>query len=381
MASLEPPSDPTNRSPGHLPHLDALRGLAALGVALHHAHFESEPVGLLRAALSWLRQGHFLVTFFIILSGFCLTLPTLGSDRLRSGPVRFIARRARRLLPAYYAALGFCLLLTTTLIGHRTGRHWDFAVPVTARSIVTHLFLVHNYEVVNLYNINHVFWSIAVEWQIYFAFPVLLWLKRRTGPWWTTAVALGLGYLGFAAVRQTSHAGLTPHFYGMFALGMLGAELAYGRAWEWARQEASWWTVAGLSLVAMIAARKAVDPEVLDIPYGIACVSVLVALARPSPLRDWLEVRPLVTLGTFSYSLYLVHAPIQHLIVEYGFEKFGVPPDREFLILALPGTAAILGISHGFHRLFERPFFTARQAKERDDAVIHAAPILEPREG
>ncbi len=380
MASLQQPSEQSIRGPGHLPHLDSLRGLAALGVTIHHAHFESEPAGLLRTLLSWLRQGHFLVTFFIILSGFCLALPTLESDRLRSGTLRFIARRARRLLPAYYASLGLCLLLTTTLIGHQTGRHWDFAVPVTARSIVTHLFLVHNYDLADLYKINHVFWSIAVEWQIYFAFPILLWLKRWTGPWWTTAIALGLGYLGFYAVRQTAHVGLTPHFYGMFALGMLGAELAYGRRWGWARQEASWWTVAALSLVAMIAARRAVAPEVLDIPYGVACVSVLVAFSQPSRLRNWLEVRPLVALGTFSYSLYLVHAPIQHLIVEYGFEKFGLAPDREFLILALPGTVAILAISYGFHRLFERPFFTTRQAKERDDAVIHAAPLLEARE-
>ena len=347
----------------HLPHLDSLRGLAALGVVLHHAHFEAEPVGGLRPFLAWLRQGHYLVTFFIVLSGFCLALPMVDTGRLRSGAARFILRRGRRLLPAYYASLAISLLLVFTLIGTSTGRHWDYALPVTGESIATHIFLVHNYELADLYKINHVFWSIAVEWQVYFAFPILLWLGRKVGPWWTTAVALIAGYVGFYLLRDTTHSGLTPHYYGMFALGMLGAMLAYGRRWESTQKDVSWWTLAFLSMIAMAVVRKSVPGEVSDLPFGVACLALLVATAGPGRLRSALEWWPLVALGSFSYSLYLVHAPVQHLILKYGIWKSGVPIQWEFPILTLVGTPLILGLSYLFHLAFERPFLATRPAK------------------
>src|SRR5437868_6523675 len=76
---------PGPTGPRYRPYLDSLRGIAAVLVVLHHAHYECPPTGTLGKATGWMREGHFLVTFFIILSGYCLTLPTLASGRLREG--------------------------------------------------------------------------------------------------------------------------------------------------------------------------------------------------------------------------------------------------------------------------------------------------------
>ena len=352
---------PDPAAPRHRPHLDSLRGIAAVLVVLHHAHYECPPTGTLGEATAWLREGHFLVTFFIILSGYCLTLPTLASGRLREGFVGYLRRRAWRLLPAYYAALAGSLVLIATLIGTPTGRHWDFALPVTWESVVTHVLMIHNYELANLYKINHVFWSIAVEWQIYFAFPILLFLGRRLGIWWTTAIAIAVGNACSYLLNGTPHFGLTPHYYGMFALGMLGATIAHSPGWEYAARSVSWWTLAALSLLAMLSLGRSQPYEVLDLLFGVACLSVLVALSTPGRARAWLEHPWLVAIGGFSYSLYLVHAPLQHLVVEQVFWRAGLGPALEFPAMVLVADPLIIAFAYAFHRAFERPFLPSRR--------------------
>jgi peptidoglycan/LPS O-acetylase OafA/YrhL len=343
-------------NPGRLPHLDSLRGIAALLVVAHHAHFECSMASPLVRATSWMREGHFLVTFFIVLSGYCLSLPTLATGRLAQGFLEYLRRRAWRLLPAYYASLVGSLVLVATILGSPTGRHWDFALPVDGGSIVSHAFLVHNYDSDHLYKINHVFWSIAVEWQIYFAFPALLWLSRKVGHWWSTALALSLGMVGSYALIGSRHFGLTPHFYGMFALGMLAANLAHSPRWAYARDSVSWWTLAALAVLAAASMKESNTNDVLDLPVGVACVAVLVGFSKPGRVRGWLEWSPLVAIGGFSYSLYLVHAPLQHLLVEQGFERIGVTEAWEFPLLLVVGTPLIVAFAYGFHRAFERPF-------------------------
>ena len=354
---------PDPAGPRHLPHLDALRGLAALLVVVHHAHFECTPTGTVGEATAWMREGHFLVTFFIILSGYCLTLPTLSTARLREGFLAYIKRRAWRLLPAYYAALIGSLLLIATVMGRPTGRHWDFALPVTLQSIVTHALMIHNYELADLFKINHVFWSIAVEWQIYFAFPILLPLARRIGIWWTTALAMSLGTTGYYLLNGTPHLGLTPHYYGMFALGMLAATLAHSPAWESAAKDVSWWTLAALSLLATFSLGRTNPYEILDLAFGVACAAMLVALSIPGRARTRLERPRLVALGGFSYSLYLVHAPLQHLIVEQVFWRVGLRTSLEFPALLFGGTPLIVAFAYAFHRVFERPFLPSKRPR------------------
>ena len=357
------PPDGPNR--GRLPHLDALRAIAALLVVAHHAHFECSMDGTLGRLTGWMREGHFLVTFFIILSGFCLTLPTLGDGRLSGGFLGYIRRRAWRLLPAYYAALigSLGLIAWVPGMGSTTGRHWDFALPIEGPAIVSHALLVHNYEGLHLYKINHVFWSIAVEWQVYFAMPLLLLATRRVGPWWAAGAAVACGMAGYAGLAGSPHFGLTPHYYGMFAVGMLAATVAHSPRCRQTRADVSWWTLGGLALVAAGSMIGTSPREVVDLPFGVACGAMLVALSRPGRVRAWLEHPRWVALGGFSYSVYLVHAPLQHLIVDRLFARIGLPASLEFPALLLGGTPAILAVAYLFHRAFERPFLPTRRAR------------------
>ncbi|WP_410959855.1 acyltransferase family protein, partial [Salmonella sp. SAL4356] len=69
--------------------------------------------------------GHLAVSIFIVISGFCLALPVVAAgDRMRDGSLNFFKRRARRILPPYYGALAFSLLLIATVLGKKTGSLW-----------------------------------------------------------------------------------------------------------------------------------------------------------------------------------------------------------------------------------------------------------------
>src|SRR5881275_118675 len=154
--------------------LDGLRGLAALFVVVNHVFLRAFPGHPVDHAPFWAGPfiyGRFAVIVFIVLSGFSLALsPARHSWRL-DAVSRFAQRRARRILPAYWAALAFSLAVAWLVVpqpGH--------GVP-DAKSVLVNGLLVQN--VVGAHSPNSAFWSMAVEVQLYLVFPLLLLMVRR----------------------------------------------------------------------------------------------------------------------------------------------------------------------------------------------------------
>lgn len=217
----------------HLGYLDGIRAYAALYVVLHHAlmvsGFNTQTVSLIgKAVVAFFSVGNYAVDTFIVLSGFCLMLPVVqGDGTVRGGAIAFYRRRARRILPPYYAAMFLSLVLIAWLLHEKTGSSlWDQSIPVTLKSIVTHLLLVHDLFG-DGYTIDPVLWSIAVEWRIYLFFPLLVLLWRRFGAVATTAMAVLLSYIGLLACSYLLGEAKTIQYFGLFAMGMLGAYLVF----------------------------------------------------------------------------------------------------------------------------------------------------------
>ena len=186
-----------------LDYLDGLRGLAALYVVLHHAYYgltaEAALPPLAAHLTYWLYLGRSAVDIFIVLSGYCLMLPVVRAGRLRGSFADFMRRRARRILPPYYAALGVCLLAIAVLPPLHDLSHpnalWNEALPAfTPGIIASHLLLIHNFASAWHSRIDYPMWSVATEWQIYFLFPlVLLPIWQRWGSAASAAAAFGRG--------------------------------------------------------------------------------------------------------------------------------------------------------------------------------------------
>jgi peptidoglycan/LPS O-acetylase OafA/YrhL len=188
------------------------------------------PWRLMRRLLSF---GHEAVAVFIVLSGYCLMLPVVrrGGDRLPRSVGNFIARRAFRILPPYYATIVLSLVLIATvpvLSRGGSGTIWDDSLPGLALApILAHAFVLHNWFPEWAFQINGPLWSVATEWQIYFFFPwLLLPLWRRFGLVTAFLVAAVVGYVPLAIVTARASAAI-PWYLALFALGMGAAAVVH----------------------------------------------------------------------------------------------------------------------------------------------------------
>jgi len=377
-----------------LDYLDGLRGLAALYVVMHHAYYgltaEATLSPLVTKLTYWLFLGRSAVDIFIVLSGYCLMLPvTRAGTGLLSGGVRqFFKRRARRILPPYYAAMAVTLLAITLLPALHDRSHpdalWNTALPAwTFNIIVSHILLIHNFDPAWHSKIDYPMWSVATEWQIYFLFPLLLLpVWRRFGS--AAVVLVGL-FVGFLPLFLFFHrfSGVSPHFLGLFALGMAAADLNFtrkSRSAHW-RDTLPWGWLAALLTVCLVG----ISLKHLTWPLAVPLKDVLVGGAtacllvyctrwltrhhetastqsvetqREAPLVLRLcESRPAVQLGVFSYSLYLIHAPVL-AVCQYSLRPLNLSPTLGLVVMLGVGVPLALGLSYLFHLVFEKPFLS-----------------------
>jgi peptidoglycan/LPS O-acetylase OafA/YrhL len=360
----------------HLGYLDSLRALAAIYVVLYHAmlHFRI-PVNSLVYRLTFvIRHGHNAVNFFIVLSGFCLMLPILHNDGvLRGGTWTFLKKRARRILPPYYIAMLLSLFFIYTLIGSKTGTLWDKSLPVTARDIFYHIIMIQD---IAAHNINYVFWSISVEWRIYFLFPLLVVWWRHWGAGKVTIMVLVLSVLIWYGLLQTSlnmtPSGINPHYLGLFTLGMFAAHVAFApeEAMVLLRSRIGWKTFFIITAVNMalvgsghMLMQKKFLPNytgIEDLAIGLYITWFLIMLetGKLSLIHRLLSWKPLVFVGGFAYSIYLIHAPLLQILWQYVLQplNLGLVPGLIFLITV--GTSFCLGASYLFFLIAEQPFIT-----------------------
>ena len=364
-----PPEPKPAEKAGHLLFLDGLRALAALFVVIHHSWLEiwppmyhRAPVGPMAKASGWLLYGHFAVALFIVLSGFSLMLSvTRNGGLLRGGARTFYLRRARRILPPYYFALILSAILGLTLVSQKTGTHWDISLPVYPKAFLVRVLLLQDlYN--DSYTINHAFWSIAVECQYYLFFPLLVWGWRKIGGLPTAAAAFALSFAALKTIHYDRiHPALFP-FFALFAFGMLAETICFDerKFWRKLRDNVPWLALAVVFAPLTFRLLTTRFYELADYPFGLACLSLLVAVGR-SPegkIRAALSWRPLVWIGGFSYSLYLIHAPLIQLFWQYILRPLRLSENVTFLLLAFLGTPLFVAVAYGFYWFCERPYLT-----------------------
>lgn len=384
--SAVPVASPVKRS-AHLAYLDGFRGLAALYVLLGHAFATVLPVSSGGHMNVWMariaepfKYGHFAVDLFIVLSGFCLMLPVVRSGgELRGGVLGFLKRRARRILPPYYFALLLSLALVATLIGKKTGTHWDVAIPVTKSGLLAHLLLIQDFSGHWYSQVNHVMWSIAVEWQIYFLFPLLLLGWRRIGAAATVFLALIAGYALVRATTGTDLVGITAQYIGLFAMGMLGASISFDQTrWQTIRRRIPWGPITLVAAIAVLAVCRKFpglvdrDTAYVDLLVGLFSTLLLI-LSSVQPecaASRFAALRPVAFLGTFGYSIYLIHAPLLQVAWQYGLRPLHMGPAPTLFALIFLATPIILAIAYIFFLFCERPFMNTRPAGARSNAPV-----------
>lgn len=371
----------------HLHYLDGLRGIAALYVVAVHI----EPSTTEALPVFWLlfektlRYGAFSVVIFLVLSGYVLMLPVVRSQSgLISGSLlKYIKRRARRILPPYYAALIGCLLLAfiILLLEQFTSFKWDkvagegpFSPYFNFIDVLTHLLLIHNFSSSTYLTINPPMWSVATEWQLYFLFPLfLLPIWRRFGLLSVVFAAFIVGILPFYTLHDFSMAS-SSWFIGLFTLGMAAAEIGLSQKPKLIslRNSLPWGSLA----VILIPVAFVTEWKKLGLPIWIGqsvfglvsaclfiyCTQFVVEGKKLPHVLSILEQPWATTLGAFSYSLYLTHGPVI-TIIRYLLFGLNLNP---FMFAAASysiGILASLVFAYWFYLIFEKPFISSPSSR------------------
>jgi peptidoglycan/LPS O-acetylase OafA/YrhL len=378
-----PPTISSDRT--RLRGIDALRGAAALGVVLYHAveqgakalpnNFLQHPFHVVQLASSF---GYIGVFLFFVISGFCIHLQWARATAAGAKPdIRFASfwkRRIRRLYPPYLIALLLFLLIAASTVGIALTRFFFYDLGM-------HLLMLHNLDAKTAYTINGVFWTLAIEEQLYLAYFLLLFIRVRWGWGVTLAVCLlaRLGWMGFShLVWLKTGFGLpvpeaaASHWF-TWALGAIGVEVMFGlvklRGWSRDLRLATVLIVAASAVSLYLP--SIYDYRLLhDISWflmhpmwglGFFIVVNRTVLAEDSWLRQAKlpsTVSFFATVGIFSYSLYLTHELI--IMQSWRWTNPGWLQLVNVVLVVIPATIVFAWV---FFWFCEKPFIVQRSVK------------------
>jgi peptidoglycan/LPS O-acetylase OafA/YrhL len=396
--------------PFRIGYLDGIRGLAALAVTLVHAW---ESFGLYQAKLQGIELtgfdrvaqlmgdyifvwGILAVEVFIVLSGYSLMLGVARSQdgKPKGGLKGYFLRRIQRIWPPYYMALAISLFMIVFVAGMNVPRfrYWDSALPALRPDIIaSHLLFIQNWSGEWFSRINPPMWTVAVEEQIYILFPLLLlpfW--RRLGTLSMVMIGIIVG-AGLVIINPAAFAVTHSWYLALFALGAAAASINFSsRPLEMKLREQVPWFGVGVGLLASWVIIKVTSQLGFigifddsrqwfeDIWLGAGIASMLIhwtefsrkgqPLPRFSPLRLF-TARRVITLGVFTYSLYLMHAPILAFMTVIA-DGIGLTGAAAYAFIMVVGVPTAVAGSFVFHLLFERPFMPQYAAQGAPTAAV-----------
>ena len=339
-------SEGGSRGLPYVPGLDGVRGLPLLVMLAYHLEWSFVPGGV------------FSVSLFFTLSGYLIT-QLIVREFQANGRVRlssFWSRRLRRLMPAaLVTVVGVAVVSITTPVFDGPRLRGDLLAALGYAANWRFAVTGNSYE--DLFTdtaspVQH-FWSLAIEEQFYFAFPLvmiaLLLLGRRLRrPVGVTFVGLAL----LAAASLVAGALTESRTYSYYGTHIRAVEVLVGALLALAvpvgreisvRVSKVIASASALALVLffwLVATIETSDDIVYDGGLAafslVACVLILGSMV-PGPVRTVMSWRPLVWSGKVSYGLYVYHWPVFMALTEdrMGFGGWALDTVRLMITTAL----------------------------------------------
>jgi peptidoglycan/LPS O-acetylase OafA/YrhL len=301
---------------GFVPALEGMRACAAMGVVLTHVAFQTGHTTWATGRL--LGRFDLAVAVFFALSGFLLWRGHAAAARgMRHTPPtgHYLRSRIVRIMPGYLVAVVVILCLlpdanADLVVWLANLSLTQIYVPLTLTAGLTQM------------------WSLSVEVTFYLALPILALLARRLPVparvpviVVVAAASFAWGLIPFHVPFGVNPLTWPPAFFSWFAAGMVLAELAVSPV-GWVHQLARRRVLMALIAVAAfgVAASPLAGPEglipgdlgqfVVKTAMGAVVAAALLAplvLDRPDTNHGFLGSTVMVTLGRWSYGLFVWH--------------------------------------------------------------------------
>jgi peptidoglycan/LPS O-acetylase OafA/YrhL len=355
--TARPSVSPTTAAPRRLPGLELLRFAAAFAVLIwHYQHFfygNGRPRGWLRSDQPFyfpLRLfydfGSFGVHVFWGISGFIFFW--LYRERIARRGVsgrQFFVLRLSRLYPLHVVTL---VVVAVLQLLYQAERGVPFIYKYNdLKHFGLHLLMANGWGAPNVYSFNGPTWSVSLEVFVYVAF-FLLTRYVTSSPVINVLLVAAWPIAWHHGVRSLAFDALV-----LFYAGGLAA-LAMQRLARTRLARPVGWLACLAAVVGLLLLREVRIHEPKHLPYALMAwipVAVYAAASEWVP-RAWAKGADV--LGSLTYASYLVHFPLQVLIMYVAARTGTTPPARNgaFLIAYL---ATVLTISFFVYRRFELP--------------------------
>jgi peptidoglycan/LPS O-acetylase OafA/YrhL len=360
----------TSRTQG----LDTLRAIAILLVFMYHymIFVSGQPTFGWASVVGWVG-----VDLFFVLSGYLI------GNQLFSGVMRgeklslksFYMRRGLRTWPAFWVVLAAYFLFPATMGGREPPPLWTF------------LTFTQNFALQSGTAFSHA-WSLCIEEQFYFVLPLTLLIALRVGShraqaWLLLAAVVALGITARAvfwqkhglAANGSANGYMANIYYATlgrfdeFIPGVAVALLKNAHPTTWQRIVARGnlvFTVGAIATVAML--YGAFNYWYID-GYGwgffmtafgysftaMAFAILVVAALSPNCWLHRLRIPVAYHLALWSYSIYLTHKAVGHIVNTYA-KQHAISPSIKLITI----TVLTILIGALLYRLVEAPFIAIR---------------------
>lgn len=329
------------------PSLDGLRALAVTAVVLFHFSGRIIPGG-------W--AG---VDIFFVLSGYLITT-IIAEEERRSGKVnliKFYARRALRLLPAFFVLLLAEVARSYLFLAGAEQRSSLISVSVSAL-----YFMNWNraFDLLPQGVLGHT-WSLAMEEQFYLVWPTVFVLAGRIRKAYLAAAILFLVtmwrfYLCFfaGADPERTYNGFDSHSDGL----LIGCLLALGNPHRFVQTAARYAVIPAIAMLCifLLLPHRTIFTQTFGLTLSAAISAWLILGAMGEGwLKHWLTRPWMVFTGRISYAWYLWHYPV----ILWSREIFPQTGAAKYLAMFVAAAAGYLAAAASY-RWIETPFLNLK---------------------
>lgn len=300
------------------PEIDGLRAVAVITVILFHAGLETFSGGFVGVDVFFVISGYLITT--IIVSEL-----DAGTFTLRS----FYERRARRILPALFLVIVFCIPVAWLTLTPNDMK--DFAQSVFAAATFSSNILFWRESgyfatTADLKPLLHT-WSLAVEEQYYILFPLFMIVAWRYFQAFVPALLALVFILSFGFSQYAAYNHPAANFYLLPTRGwelLLGVLTAlYIDRMRLSNRFSSVISYLGAGLIAtavLTFSEETPFPSAYALLPTVGTGLIIIGCREKNLLTQLLRISLFVKIGVLSYSLYLWHQPI---LAFFRYNQYG----------------------------------------------------------